>query len=143
MSPMKLDRRIVGQLERFLRDELTRLQGSLRAGVIENRTAENTSLADMSVHAAETLHTEIQVALMDRQTQQVVQIQDALARLADGRYGFCEEEECDAFIGLPRLRALPFAQRCRDCQVHAEWRARRESAMAARELPREIPLEAA
>lgn len=141
MSPMKLDRRIIGQLEGFLRDELTRLQGSLRAGVTENRTAENTSLADMSVHAAETLHTEIQVALMDRRTQQVVQIQDALARLADGRYGFCEE--CDAFIGLPRLRALPFAQRCRDCQVHAERRAGRESATAARELPREIPLEAA
>jgi len=138
---MKLDRRIIGQLERLLRDELTRLQGSLRAGVTENRTAENTSLTDMSVHAAETLHTEIQVALMDRRTQQVVQIQDALARLAGGRYGFCEE--CDAFIGLPRLRALPFAQRCRDCQAHAERRARRESVMAARELPREIPLEAA
>ena len=141
MSPMKLDRRIIGQLERLLRDELTRLQGSLRAGVTENRTAENTSLTDMSVHAAETLHTEIQVALMDRRTQQVVQIQDALARLAGGRYGFCEE--CDAFIGLPRLRALPFAQRCRDCQAHAERRARRESVTAARELPREIPLEAA
>lgn len=141
MSPIKLDRRIIGQLETFLRDELTRLQGSLRAGVAENRTAENTSLTDMSVHAAETLHTEIQVALMDRRTQQVVQIQDALARLAGGRYGFCEE--CEAFIGIPRLRALPFAQRCRDCQAHVERRARRESLMAARELPREIPLEAA
>lgn len=138
---MKLDRRIIGQLERFLRDELTRLQGSLRAGVTENRTAESTSLTDISVHAAETLHTEIQVALMDRRTQQVVQIQDALARLASGGYGFCEE--CDAFIGIPRLRALPFAQRCRDCQERAERRARRESVMASHELPREIPLEAA
>ena len=90
----------------------------------------------MSVHAAETLHTEIQVTLMDRRTQQVVQIQDALARLADGRYGFCQE--CDAFIGVPRLRALPFAQRCRDCQAQAERRARRE-AILSRELPRESP----
>ena len=127
-------------LERFLQDELTRLQGSLRAVVAETRTAESASLTDMSVHAAETLHTEIQVALMDRRTQQVVQIQDALARLADGRYGFCQE--CDGFIGVPRLRALPFAQRCRDCQGHAERQARRE-AVLTRELPREIPLEAA
>jgi DnaK suppressor protein len=140
VSPMKLDRRIIGELERFLRDELTRLQGSLRAVVTENRTAENTSLTDISVHAAETLNTEIQVTLMDRRTQQVVQIQDALARLAGGRYGFCEE--CDTFIGLPRLRALPFAQRCRDCQGQAERRASREAVLAAR-LPREIPLEAA
>lgn len=140
MSPMKLDRRIIGELERFLRDELTRLQGSLRAVVTENRTAENTSLTDISVHAAETLNTEIQVTLLDHRTQQVVQIQDALARLAGGRYGFCEE--CDTFIGLPRLRALPFAQRCRDCQGQAERRASREAVLAAR-LPREIPLEAA
>jgi DnaK suppressor protein len=140
MSPMKLDRRIIAEMEQFLRNELVRIQGSLRAVVTESRTTETTSLTDMSVHAAETLHTEIQVALMDRRTQQVTQIQDALARLADGRYGFCQE--CDDFIGVPRLRALPFAQRCRDCQGQAERRARRE-AVLARDTPREASLEAA
>jgi RNA polymerase-binding transcription factor len=140
MSPMKLDQRIIADLERFLRAELVRIQGSLRAVVTESRTTESTSLTDMSVHAAETLHTEIQVALMDRRTQQATQIQDALARLSDGRYGFCQE--CEEFIGVPRLRALPFAQRCRDCQGQAERRARRD-AVLAREAPREIPLEAA
>ena len=140
MSPMKLDQRIIADLERFLRAELVRIQGSLRAVVTESRTTESTSLTDMSVHAAETLHTEIQVALMDRRTQQATQIQDALIRLSDGRYGFCLE--CEEFIGVPRLRALPFAQRCRDCQGQAERRARRD-AVLAREVPREIPLEAA
>lgn len=141
MSPTTLNRRIIGDLERFLESELARLQGSLRAVVSEARTTESTSLTDMSVHAAETLHTEIQVALMDRRTRQVVQIQDALVRLSEGRYGFCQE--CDGFIGVPRLRALPFAQRCRDCQGEAERRARRETLLVARESPREIPLEAA
>ena len=140
MSPIKLDQRIIADLERFLRAELVRIQGSLRAVVTESRTTESTSLTDMSVHAAETLHTEIQVALMDRRTQQVTQIQEALARLSDGRYGFCLE--CEEFIGVPRLRALPFAQRCRDCQGQAERRARRD-AVLAREAPREISLEAA
>ncbi len=141
MSPTKLDRRIIGELEGFLETELARLQGSLRAVVSESRTTESTSLTDISVHAAETLHTEIQVALMDRRTRQVVQIQDALVRLSEGRYGFCQE--CDGFIGVPRLRALPFAQRCRDCQGEAERRARRESLVPARESPRDISLEAA
>jgi RNA polymerase-binding transcription factor len=140
MSPTKLDQRIIADLERFLRAELVRIQGSLRAVVTESRTTESTSLTDMSVHAAETLHTEIQVALMDRRTQQVTQIQDALTRLSDGRYGFCQD--CEEFIGVPRLRALPFAQRCRDCQGQAERRARRD-AVLAREAPREIPAEAA
>ena len=131
----KLDRRTMGELERFLREELVRLQGSLRTIAQENRTTEKPGLADISVHAAETLHTEIQVALVDRRTQQVVQIQDALQRLAEGRYGFCQE--CDEFVGVPRLRALPFAQRCRDYQGRAEQRARRESAVIARP-PREL-----
>jgi DnaK suppressor protein len=129
VSPTKLDRRVIRDLERLLRSEVTRLQASLRAVITENRTAESTSLTDMSVPAAETLPTAIRVTLMDRRTQQLVQIQDALARLAAGQYGFCQE--CDAFIGVPRLRALPFAQRCRDCQSNAERQARRESVAAA------------
>jgi DnaK suppressor protein len=140
MSPTQIDRRTTKELEQFLRAELARLQGSLRAAVEENRTTEGTSLTDMSVHAAETLHTEIQVTLVGRRTEQVVQIQDALARLAEGNYGFCQE--CEEFIGVPRLRALPFAQRCRDCQGQAEWRARREAITAARAAQRES-LEAA
>jgi DnaK suppressor protein len=141
MSPSTLDRRTVGELEKFLRAELARLQGSLRAAVEENRSTEGTSLTDMSVHAADTLHTEIQVTLVGRRTQQLVQIQDALSRLAEGNYGFCQD--CEEFIGVPRLRALPFAERCRDCQAQAERRARRESILADRTLPRDIPLEAA
>ena len=141
MSPTKLNERLVGELERFLRDELTRLRASLQAIVKENRDAENTTLTDISTHAADTLNTEIQVALVGRRTQQVSLIEDALARLAEGQYGFCQE--CDEFIGGPRLRALPFAQRCRDCQDEAERRARREAGEAARGLPREVSLEAA
>ena len=141
MSPTKLNERLVGELERFLRDELTRLRASLQAIVKENRDAENSTLTDISTHAADTLNTEIQVALVGRRTQQVSLIEDALARLAEGQYGFCQE--CDEFIGVPRLRALPFAQRCRDCQDEAERRARREAGDAARGLPREISLEAA
>jgi DnaK suppressor protein len=136
VSPTKLDRRTIGELERFLRAELARLQGSLRAVVEENRTAENASLTDITAHASETLHTEIQVALVGRRTQQVVQIHDALERLSEGRYGLCQE--CEGFIGTARLRALPFAQRCRDCQGHAERRARRESVVTGREFPREL-----
>jgi DnaK suppressor protein len=136
VSPTKLDRRIIRDLERFLQSEVERLQASLRAVITESRSTEGTSLTDMSAHASETLHTEIRVTLMDRRTQQLVQIQDALARLAAGQYGFCQE--CDAFIGVPRLRALPFAQRCRDCQGKAERKARREPVMAAWQDPAEL-----
>ena len=43
VSPTKLDRRTIDELEQFLRDELARLQGTLRAVVEENRTSETPS----------------------------------------------------------------------------------------------------
>jgi DnaK suppressor protein len=126
----------MSELQQFLQDELARLQGTLRAVVEENRTSETSSLTDMAAHAAETLHTEMRVALMGRRTEQVVQIQDALERLAANQYGYCQD--CEGFIGAARLRALPFARRCRDCQDHAERLARRRSVTATSEIPREL-----
>jgi DnaK suppressor protein len=123
------------ELSQFLRAELVRLQGSLRSISQENRTAEKPGLADISAHAAATLHAEIQVTLVDRRTQQMLQIEGALQRLAEGQYGFCQE--CDQFVGLARLRALPFAQRCRECQGRAEQRAGRET-MTVRGIPPEL-----
>ena len=136
MSPRTFDQQTLGELERFLHDELARLQASLRATAQESRTAEKTAFADATTHAVEALHTEIQVTLVGRRAEQVAQIRDALERLSEGRYGFCQE--CDAFVGVPRLRALPFAQRCRDCQSLAERRAQREALAAGRELPHEL-----
>jgi DnaK suppressor protein len=79
----------------------------------------------MTSAASATLLEEIQVALVDRRGQQIAQIEGALERLKRGQYGFCQD--CREFIGLARLRALPFAQRCRPCQTVAERRGRPSS----------------
>ncbi|MBI4609310.1 MAG: TraR/DksA family transcriptional regulator [Candidatus Rokubacteria bacterium] len=68
--------------------------------------------------ASDTLEDEMQVALVDRLSQQVTQIDAALERLTRREYGICHD--CDEFIGLARLKALPFAQRCTRCQTRAE-----------------------
>lgn len=48
----------------------------------------------------------------------------ALKRLDDGRYGFCEE--CGKKINPKRLKCMPSAAFCRDCQETKEhWLARR------------------
>jgi RNA polymerase-binding transcription factor len=131
-----LDRRTIGELERFLREDLARLETSLRAMARENRTAEKTGLTDVSLHAADTLQTEMQVTLVDRRTRQVAQILGALERLSNGQYGLCQD--CEGFVGVARLRALPFAQRCRECQSQVEHRARREALAPRPELPGEL-----
>jgi DnaK suppressor protein len=52
----------------------------------------------------------------------------ALRRLEDGSYGDCFE--CGEEIAEARLRALPFAVRCKDCEEARETAERRERVQA-------------
>jgi DnaK suppressor protein len=61
---------------------------------------------------------DIDFALVQIQSQTLTNIAAALARLEAGEYGVCGE--CDDEIPQLRLRALPFATRCRTCQETAE-----------------------
>lgn len=129
----RLDRRAVAETQRFLQARREELAQAVRALVSQRRGRQVERAADEAAWAAETLHDEIQVALMDRYHQQMRLIDAALERLAEGEYGRCQD--CSRFIGLPRLRALPFAQRCSTCQSRDERRGRRTEPL--------IPLEAA
>ena len=51
-------------------------------------------------------------------------------RLDEGRYGHCYE--CGDEIAEARLRALPFAVRCKDCEEEREVAIQRERTMARR-----------
>ncbi len=54
------------------------------------------------------------MAVLDRSQDFQVTVEEALRRLADGKYGRCAD--CGEEIALARLRALPFAIRCLSCQ---------------------------
>jgi DnaK suppressor protein len=125
----RLDRRTAKELEQFLKVRQAQLKDAVRSVVTERRTTEANRTADVTVWATDTLNDEIQMALMDRQTRQLAQIDAAIERLARGQYGFCHD--CEDFIGLPRLKALPFAPRCRACQTRAERKARQMVAHAS------------
>jgi DnaK suppressor protein len=57
-------------------------------------------------------------------------VTDALARLKQGDYGYCFE--CGEEIAEKRLRALPFAVRCKDCEEAREIAEQRERQLAQR-----------
>ena len=85
------------------RIENVRAGHSPTAGVLDE---EETSEADMQE--------EIELALIEIKTETLRRIDDALARLDAGLYGRCDS--CGQEISRSRLRALPFAVRCRDCE---------------------------
>ena len=57
---------------------------------------------------------------LDSQRVVMKQIDIALDKIRNGSYGICEE--CSAEIDEKRLKILPFAAHCRDCQELMEGR---------------------
>ncbi len=73
---------------------------------------------------------EIEFALIQMKSETLNKINDALSRLEQGNYGNCFE--CGEEIAEKRLRALPFAVRCKDCEEAREVAEQRERHMNAR-----------
>ena len=61
---------------------------------------------------------EIEFALIQIKAATLNKIDAALQRLGEGAYGVCFE--CGEEIAEARLRALPFAVRCKDCEEARE-----------------------
>ncbi|MBW2145701.1 MAG: TraR/DksA family transcriptional regulator [Deltaproteobacteria bacterium] len=61
---------------------------------------------------------ELGLLLSNRDRAKLKAINDALERIEDGTYGVCEE--CEKKIRLERLKVMPFARYCVDCQSKME-----------------------
>ena len=61
---------------------------------------------------------ELELALDDRESAELNQVQAALDRIAAGRYGVCID--CGTDIPAARLHATPEAERCIACQQITE-----------------------
>lgn len=69
---------------------------------------------------------ELAIESMNRRWETLHLVDAALGRIDEGTYGECSD--CGEAISPPRLKALPWAQRCRDCQEVADADARHSRA---------------
>lgn len=79
---------------------------------------------------------ELAMILTDREKRKLKQIDDALDRIEDDTYGLCEE--CGVKIPKQRLKVMPFARFCVDCQEKSEREeryAREEPEEGLRKIP--------
>ena len=84
-----------------------------------------------AVESAEAdIQEDIEFALVQMKSETLNKINDALGRLEQGDYGNCFD--CGEEIAEKRLRALPFAVRCKDCEEAREVAEQRERQMAQR-----------
>ena len=112
-------REIVNEVQGRMRDVRAEGTGDPGQGVLD--AAESSELDSQD---------EIEFALIQMKAETLHKIDEALHRLEEGTYGYCFE--CGEEISEKRLRALPFAVRCKDCEEAREVKLQRDRLMAQR-----------
>lgn len=102
---IEMRNKIVGVVER-LESQTT------RAG------ADEVSVDHMADHGSDSYEQDQTIGLIERESEAVRAIDQALKRIDDGTYGLCDE--CETKIKKARLKAMPSARLCLDCQIAEE-----------------------
>src|SRR5258708_239376 len=75
---------------------------------------ESSGLSDVPLHPADigtdNFDVELNLDLLENDAQLLVEVEDALARIEQGTFGFCEN--CHQAIPRRRLEALPYTRFC-------------------------------
>jgi DnaK suppressor protein len=112
-------REILSEVQEKIRDVRAEGQGGMIHGVLDPGESSEADIQE-----------DIEFALIQMKAETLNKIDEALARLRDGSYGYCFE--CGEEIAERRLRALPFAVRCKDCEEAREIAMQRERAQSHR-----------
>ncbi len=122
------------ELKAMLDDRRRELQAEVQGKMRDVRAAGEvgklTEVLDAVESSEADIQEDIELALIQMKSETLNKINDALARLEQGNYGNCFE--CGEEIAEKRLRALPFAVRCKDCEEAREAAEQRERQLAAR-----------
>jgi len=102
----------------LVNDVQVRIRGARTDSVKDREVLDEGELSESDVQD------EIELSLLQMKAAMLSQIDVALRRLAAGCYGDCAE--CGKGIARARLRALPFAARCKDCEEANEVAEQRE-----------------
>lgn len=97
-----------------LREELLALKSELSTRLEKIKADIGRGLdADSKEQAGQLENKDVLDALAIDATEEIAEINAALARLDEGNYGICSS--CGEDIGEPRLAALPYAVECIKC----------------------------
>jgi DnaK suppressor protein len=113
-------------LEDRRRELMNEVQGKMRD--VRSAEGKDREVLDQGESSEVDIQDDIEFALIQMKSETLNKIEDALMRLEQGDYGNCFE--CGEEIAQARLRALPFAVRCKDCEEARENAEQRERLQA-------------
>ena len=103
-------------LEERRRELMTAVQHKMRD--VRAEGGNDRDVLDQGESSEVDIQEDIEFALIQMKAETLNKINEALSRLEEGVYGNCFE--CGEEIAEARLRALPFAVRCKDCEEARE-----------------------
>ena len=112
------------------------MQDDVQSRIRSGRSDRPVDVGDVLDHSDGDVQGDLELALLQMRAATLIRIDEALVRLDAGKYGSCFE--CAGEISEQRLRALPFAVRCRTCEERREQD--QTARAAARSTTRELAL---
>lgn len=109
-----LHQMLMGKRQEIMKE----IEGNLGQSLTEDQQRRLESARDVGDQALMDLDRELGISLMEMRNRRRQSIDEALNRLRDGTYGMCAE--CGVEISEKRLKAVPFAKLCVECQSRAE-----------------------
>ena len=106
------------QLQAMRSDVIAQLRAQRGGKIGRAEAAANARESESDDWAQADAERDLAFALEERESAELVAIDAALKRIADGSYGLCID--CGASIATARLHAAPTALRCVDCQAKTE-----------------------
>ena len=101
-----------------IRDQLTNQVRSISAANLTSTKQAGEELADIG---SDNFYREIGLSMLTEDGKKLASIQEAVNRLLNGTYGTCAD--CGCKVGDGRLKAIPYAKLCIDCQAEQEKQA--------------------
>ncbi len=108
---MKSIKEMLLQMREGLAQEIARRSKATTEGTLPD-------IGDILDSVSEERTRELDMILTDREKKKLKQIDDALDRIEDNTYGLCED--CGVKIPKARLKVMPFARFCVECQEKNE-----------------------
>jgi DnaK suppressor protein len=107
-------------LRQILTEREREMRGDIRERIRGGRAERSIDVSDVVEQSDAGIQGDISLAVLQMNAETLNRIEEALVRLDAGQYGTCFE--CSTDIAEARLRALPFAVRCRACEGAREAR---------------------
>ncbi len=116
----------IDEIRQMLLQRREELLAELRTDMKSVHSPDKPRSADPTDQASDAADGALNMALAQTESDELAQIETALARIESGDFGICEE--CGQSIPAERLKVLPYAVTCIDCKRSLE-QARRDEAL--------------